>query len=129
MSHIESGEEPNSLEDNLPFVQLFAIDVVDKEFDAIIHLLNTGYAPEDYTTWKNKQLVVKAVDYTLIAGHLYKLGPDEILRRCVFDHERKWVMVEAHAGVSGRHYVGKEMMCKILQDGIWWPTVHMDTRK
>ena len=60
-------------------MQLFSIDVVDKEFDAIIHLLNTGYAPEDYSIWKKKQLVVKASDYMLIAGQLYKLGPDEIL--------------------------------------------------
>ena len=34
LSCIESGEEPNSLEDNLPDAQLFSIDVVDKEFDA-----------------------------------------------------------------------------------------------
>ena len=52
LSRIESGEEPTSLEDNLPDVKLFSIDVVDKEFDSIIHLLNTGYAPEGYMTWK-----------------------------------------------------------------------------
>ena len=118
LSQIESGEEPNNLEDNLPNAQLFAIDIVDKEFDDIIHLLNTGYAPEYYTTWKKKQLVVKAADYMLIMGQLYKLGPDEILRRCFFDHERQWVMVEAHAGVSGGHYAEKATMCKILQVGI-----------
>ena len=54
LSWIESGEEPTNLEDNLPDPQLFVIDVVDKEFDAIIHLLNTGYAPEDYSTWQKK---------------------------------------------------------------------------
>ena len=62
-------------------------------------------------------------------GQLYKLGPDEILRRCVFDHEIQWVMAESHASVSGGHYVRKEMMCKILQAGLLWPTKHMDTRK
>ena len=62
-------------------------------------------------------------------GQLHKLGPNEILRRCVFDHERQWVMVEVHAGVSGGHYARKEMVHKIFQAGLWWPTVHMDTRK
>ena len=128
-SRIESGEEPASLEDNLPNAQLFSIDVIDKEFDAIIHLLNTGYAPEDYSTWQKKQLIVKTSDYTLIVGQLYKLGSDEILRRCIFDHERQWVMAEAHASVLGGHYVGKEIVHKILQDVLWWPTIHMDTRK
>ena len=117
MSRIESGEEPNRLEDNLPDAQLFAIDVVDKEFDAIIHLLNTDYVFEGYTTWKKKQLVVKAIDYMLIVGELYKLGPYEILRKCIFDHERQWVMAEAHMGVSGGHYTRKEMVRNILQYG------------
>ena len=53
LSCIESGEEPTSLEDNLSDAQFFAIDVVDNEFDATIHLLNTGYAPEGYSTWQN----------------------------------------------------------------------------
>ena len=79
LSCIESGEEPTSLEDSLPDLELFSIDVVDKEFDTIIHLLNTGYAPEGYSTLQKKQLVVKASEYTLIAGQLYKLGSDEIL--------------------------------------------------
>ena len=79
LSRIESGEDSTSLEDNLPDAQLFAIDVVDKEFDAIIDLLNTWYTPKDYSIWKKKQLVVKPSDYMLIVGQLYKLGPDEIL--------------------------------------------------
>ena len=80
LSRIESGEEPNNLEDNLPDAQLFAIDVVNKEFDSIIHLLNMVYVTEGYTTWQKKQLVFKATDYTLITEQLYKLGIDEILR-------------------------------------------------
>ena len=64
----------------------------------------------------------------LITGQLYKLGPDEILHWCVFNHERHWIMSEAHADVRGGHYVGKETICKILQVGLWWPTIHMDTK-
>ena len=65
----------------------------------------------------------------LIVGQLYKLGPDEILRRCAFEHERQWVMAKAYAGILGGHYIGKETFYTILQDGLWWPMVHMDTRK
>ena len=53
---------------------------------------------------KKTQLVVKAVDFTLIAGQLYKLCPDEILHRCVLERERPWIMSEAHAGVAGGHH-------------------------
>ena len=70
MSRIESGEEPTNLEDNLPDAQLFEVIVVDKKFEAITHLLSTGYAPKRFTTMQKKHLVIKAVDYMLIEGHL-----------------------------------------------------------
>ena len=80
------------------------MDDQNHEFNAMIHSLSTGYAPEEMSTNQKKHLVVKSVDYTLIAGHLYKLGVYEVLRRCVFYYERPWVMSEAHAGVVGGYY-------------------------
>ena len=49
LSRIETGEETTIMEDNLPNAQLFAITVVDKKFEAITHLLSTGYAPKGFT--------------------------------------------------------------------------------
>ena len=72
-------------------------------------------------------MVIKDADYKLIAGHLYKLGADEILRRYVFYYEQPWVLSAKH-GVTGGHYAGKETVHKILQAGLWWPTIHMDTK-
>ena len=102
LSRIENGEEPTSLEDTLPNAQLVAIHMMDDqniEFNATIHLLNIGYAPEGLSTKQNKHLVVRATNYTFIVGHLYKLGVDEILHQCVFDSKRPWVWVK-HMPVS-----------------------------
>ena len=60
---------------------------MNHEFNTIIHFLSIGYAPEGMSTNQNKHLVVRAADYTLIAGHLYKLDVDEVLRCCVFYYE------------------------------------------
>ena len=104
------------------------MDDQNHDFNAIIHFLSTSYAPKKMSTNQKKHLVFKADDYTLIVGHLYKLGADEILCHYVFYYERPWVMIQAHVGVAGAHYVGKETMRKILQAGLWWPTIHMDTK-
>ena len=104
VSRIESGKEPNILEDNFPDAQLFAVTVHDNKYLSIIHFLTTGYTHEGFATMQKKQLVVKVVDFTLIAGQLYKLDSDEILCRCVFKHEQPWIMSEAHASVIGGHY-------------------------
>ena len=80
LSKLESGEEPIDLDDSLPNVHLFSIQIVDDYFPDIIEFLVTGNALVEYTEKQRKKLVVKATDFTIIAGQLYKLGPNEILR-------------------------------------------------
>ena len=47
---------------------------------------------------------MKATPYSLINGFLYKMGLDDILRRCVLEHERDNIMHEAHYGPVGGHF-------------------------
>jgi hypothetical protein len=82
--------------------------MVDDYFIDIVQLLCTGMSPSDITiAQKKKKLVVKDVDYLLIAGSLYKLGTNKILRRYVVEHERPIILVEVHDGIARGHYAGK----------------------
>jgi hypothetical protein len=72
--------------------------------------------------------VVCAADFSLIVGHLYKMGLDEILRRCVMEAERPLILAESHEGIAGGHYAGKEIAQKVLRACIWWPTLHRDAK-
>jgi hypothetical protein len=85
LSRLEHGEEPTSLEDTLSDAQLLAIRKVDNHFVEIVQFLSTGMTPSEYTITQKKQLVVRAADFSLIAGQLYKMGPEEVLRRCVME--------------------------------------------
>jgi hypothetical protein len=71
---------------------------------------------------------VHVVDFSLIVGQLYKMGPDEILRRCVMEAERPLILAESHEGIIGGHYTGKETTQKVLRAGLWWPTLHRDAK-
>jgi hypothetical protein len=64
--------------------------------------------PSDYTIIQNKQLVVHAAYFSIIDGQLYKMGPYEILRRCVMEAERPLILEESHECIAGGHYAGKE---------------------
>jgi transposase InsO family protein len=64
----------------------------------------------------------------LIAGQLYKLGLDSILRRCVLDNERKGILWECHSGVAGGHVGGKATAHKVLQARLWWATLFKDAK-
>jgi hypothetical protein len=43
----------------------------------------------------------------LIAGDLYKFGADNILSRCVMEHENVIILAEAHEGITRGHYARK----------------------
>jgi hypothetical protein len=85
-------------------------------------------APSEYTITQKKQLVFWAADFSLIAGQLYNMGLDEILRRCVMDAERPLIFIEAHEGIAGGHYARKETTQKIIRACLWWPTLHRDAK-
>ena len=129
LSRLESREEPTSLDESLLDAQLFSIQMVDDYCQDIVQFLSTGFAPSEMTTQQKKHLVVKAVDFTLIAGQLYKMGPDEILRRCVLEHEKPLILAEAHYGAAEGHFAGKATAQKILMVGLWRPTIHKDAKE
>jgi transposase InsO family protein len=57
------------------------------------------------------------------------MGLDEILRRCAMEVEIPLILAEAHEGIARGHYVGKETGLKVLKVGLWWPTLHRDSKE
>jgi hypothetical protein len=56
------------------------------------------------------------------------MGADNILRRCVLEHKRPRILEKSHEGIARRHYAGKAIAQKVLCVGLWWPTVHRDSK-
>lgn len=67
LSRLETREEPTSIEDNLPDAKLFVIRVADDHFLDIIQFFTIGMAPSKYITHQKKELVVREVDFSLVA--------------------------------------------------------------
>jgi hypothetical protein len=109
LSRITNGEEPTNLEEIFPDAHLFLFQLANEYFADIIQYLSTWTTPQEFNTVHKKNMVVRAVEYQLIAGHLYKMGVDNILRRCVLEHERPRILAEAHDGIAGGHYAGKDV--------------------
>lgn len=88
LSRIQTREEPSSIDDNLLDAHLFKFKAIPDELADIVQFLQDGKAPEGLSEKRKKILAIKATPYTLINGSLYKLGQDDVLRRCVLPHER-----------------------------------------
>ena len=128
MLRIDTGEEPTGVEDDLPDAHLFQIEAILAELKEIAQFLEDGQAPKGMSTKKKQILATKAAPYSLINGFLYKMGLDDILRRCVLEHERNGIMHEAHYGPAGGHFQADTTAKKIQQSGLWWPTLHKDCK-
>ena len=57
-------------------------------------------------------------NFLVIARNFHKMGADEILQRFLPNFEWNSILVEAHGGVVGGHYAGKETTEKILRTGL-----------
>jgi hypothetical protein len=57
------------------------------------------------------------------------MGTDSILQRYVLDHERPRILAKAHEGTTGGHYAEKASVQKVLRAGLWWPTIHRDSKE
>ena len=73
-------------------------------------------------------LAIKAAPFTLISGNLYKLGLDDILRRCTLEHERWDIIQEATSGETSDHFSVDITINKILQASLWWPSINKDCK-
>jgi hypothetical protein len=107
---------------------LLRIEAIPEYPGDIKIFLSTGVCPETYSATQKRHMVVREMDYQLIAGQLYKLRLDKILKRCVLDHERQDILWECHSGVIGGHIAGKATTQKVLQAGIWWETLFKDAK-
>ena len=54
------------------------------------------------------------------------MGLDDILKRCLLEHERDNIMHESYYGPTGGHFQVDTIAKKIQQSGLWWLTLHKD---
>jgi hypothetical protein len=45
------------------------------------------------------------------------------------EEERPLILEEAHEGIAGGNYAGKETTQKVLRASLWWPSLHKDSKE
>ena len=67
MSRIQTGEVTTNLNDELPDVKLFWVEVVPDQLAKITKFIIIGQAPTEYTPMQHRKLVTRSVNYQMIA--------------------------------------------------------------
>jgi len=64
--------------------------------------------------------------YTLVDGHLFRLGFSRPILTCVENAEARRIMSELHEGICDSHIGGRALLLRILRAGYFWPTMRKD---
>ena len=76
---------------------------------------------------KSQKLIRLTCTYHLIGDQIYIHGKDDIIRRCALPHEVDNILFQAHDGIAGGYFASELTTRKVLQAGLWWPTIFNDT--
>ncbi|XP_010445696.2 PREDICTED: uncharacterized protein LOC104728416 [Camelina sativa] len=109
--------EVMSLEENGPWYADF------------VNYLACGIEPPNLVGYDRKKFFRDINNYYWDAPYLYTLCKDKIYRRCVSKEEIEGLVEICHGAAYGGHFATFKTVTKILQAGLWWPTMFKDTQE
>jgi hypothetical protein len=71
-------------------------------------------------------IVRVAKRYTLVEGHLYQCGTNDILLRCITREDCCELLVGFDGGECGNHASSDTLVGKAFRHGFYWPTALQD---
>ncbi|GJR49156.1 reverse transcriptase domain-containing protein [Tanacetum coccineum] len=89
--------------------------------------LVSGLLPEDPK--ESRKIRVKAPQYNLIRGNLYRRSFYTTWLRCVASPQTDDIVKEVHKGSCGFNAEPRSMVVRITKQGYYWPSMHRDTTK
>ncbi|XP_022041920.1 uncharacterized protein LOC110944570 [Helianthus annuus] len=88
----------------------------------IIKFLRDGILPEG--EWAARKVRVKALQYELIDGELYRRSYLGRSLKCVDMEEAEYVIREMHEGICGMHSGPRTIVTKAMNAGFYWPRMY-----
>nr|GEZ37244.1 reverse transcriptase domain-containing protein [Tanacetum cinerariifolium] len=97
----------------------------NKKADALSKITSTSFA---HLSKQARKLRLKARQYELMEGILYKRSFLTPWLRCVGPLQAEYVMREIHEGSCSMHAGPRSVVAKAIRLGYFWPTMHKDAQ-
>jgi hypothetical protein len=123
----EEVRNPIPLNDSFPDEQLFAVRSFHAPWFAhIVNYLVTGKIPKGWTKAEKDRFFSQLKFYVWEDPDLFRIGSDQIIRRCVPEVEQHSILSFCHSQECGGHFGGRRTAAKVLQSGFYWPSIFKD---
>ncbi|RDY00100.1 Retrovirus-related Pol polyprotein from transposon 17.6, partial [Mucuna pruriens] len=126
LSRIEREIEPIPIHDEFPDEQLLHIRTSPPWFADICNFVAASrFPPEASRAYKDK-LRSDAKYYIWDDPYLWRLCSDQVIRRCIPKAEINSILQFCHSAPGGGHYGSTRTARKLLDCGLYWPTIFRD---
>ena len=123
-----SSTTNEEIQDSFPDEQLLFVTKVPW-FANYVNYLATGKMPEHWSKQKQKHFLSHAKRFIWDEPDLLKIGPDQVIRRCIPDHEIHNLLTHCHSYACGGHFSSKKTGHRVLDSGFFWPTIFKDAHE
>ncbi|CAM8972830.1 unnamed protein product [Rhodiola kirilowii] len=127
LSRIVREEEPGVITETFPDEHLYALSGQAPWYAPLVNFLVGGTFPPSYTKAQCMKLKHEARFYIWDDPYLWKIGSDQLLRRCIPDFEIASIISFCHEHACGGHFGPRRTARKILDSGFFWPSVFRDS--
>ncbi|KAI3748436.1 hypothetical protein L6452_11499 [Arctium lappa] len=126
LSRLVLDGEPSPLTDEFPDEHLFSISGEHPWYADIVNYLVSKTFPGELSKSEREKIKREARLYMWDEPYLWKHCPDQVIRRCVPQDEFQSVLRFCHSQACGSHFGHKRTYRKVLECGLYWPTLMRD---
>ncbi|KAG9442621.1 hypothetical protein H6P81_018475 [Aristolochia fimbriata] len=98
-------------------------------FADFANFLAGGWIPKDLSWQQRKKFLADVKYYFWEDPYLYKICPNQVIRRCVPETEFESILTHCHDGEAGGHFSSNRTAAKVMQSGSYWPTLYQDSKR
>ena len=135
LSHLEKSVDAREVSPNIreafPEEHLYTIMISEAEGPWFVDFTNyhaSAAIQNDLTGHERRKFMSDIKKYYWEDPHLFRIGSDNIIRRCVTLSEARDIMTHCHSGPTGGHHGSERTARKILTSGCFWPSIFKDCR-
>ena len=133
LSRLENKEDSDNsqiINDSFPDEKLMAITNKGLPWFAdFVNYLVSNIIPAELNYQQKKKFLHQVKSFRWDEPYLVKLGPDNVLRRCIPDDEIESILNHCHNSPYGGHFQGDRTAAKVLQSGFYWPSLFKDAHE
>ncbi|KAK1439692.1 hypothetical protein QVD17_05512 [Tagetes erecta] len=117
------------INDNFPHESLMHIQTYKDEhpwFADFANYLASGIVLKGLTHQQKRKFFADVKHYLWEDPYLFRVGADQIVRRCVYGEEASKILHHCHEGPTGGHHGATLTAKKVFDAGFFWPTIFRD---